>query len=79
MTSQTNPKAQRSFLTTMLSDETARTNLLLGAICIVVLVAMTAMRPNMFLSSYNFESMAFFMPELGILSIAMMIAMLTGG
>ncbi|WP_116086780.1 ABC transporter permease [Tropicimonas sp. IMCC34011] len=55
------------------------TNVQLGAICILVLVAMTAMRPTMFLSSYNFESMAFFMPELGILAIAMMIAMLTGG
>ncbi|MGY6703731.1 ABC transporter permease [Roseinatronobacter sp.] len=31
------------------------------------------------MTSYNFESMAFFMPELGILAIAMMIAMLTGG
>ncbi|MDT0682162.1 ABC transporter permease [Roseicyclus sp. F158] len=55
------------------------TNVQLGVICILVLVAMTVMRPNMFLSSYNFESMAFFMPELGILAIAMMIAMLTGG
>ena len=79
MTSQTKPEPRGSILSGMLSYDTARTNLLLGAICIVVLVAMTAMRPNMFLSSYNFESMAFFMPELGILSIAMMIAMLTGG
>ncbi|WP_223814444.1 ABC transporter permease [Roseicitreum antarcticum] len=63
----------------MLSDETTRTNLLLAVVCLLVLVLMTAMRPTMFMSSYNFESMAFFMPELGILSIAMMIAMLTGG
>ncbi|SDX09145.1 ABC transporter permease [Roseicitreum antarcticum] len=79
MTSQTDPRAQRPFLTRMLSDETTRTNLLLAVVCLLVLVLMTAMRPTMFMSSYNFESMAFFMPELGILSIAMMIAMLTGG
>lgn len=79
MTSQNDSGAPRSFLAQMLSDETARTNLLLAGICLLVLVVMTALRPTMFMSSYNFESMAFFMPELGILSIAMMIAMLTGG
>ena len=57
----------------------ADTNVQLGVICLLILATMTALRPQMFLSSYNFESMAFFMPELGILSIAMMIAMLTGG
>lgn len=55
------------------------TNVQLGVICLLILVSMTALRPQMFLSAYNFESMAFFMPELGILSVAMMIAMLTGG
>lgn len=57
----------------------ADTNVQLGVTCLLILATMTALRPQMFLSSYNFESMAFFMPELGILSIAMMIAMLTGG
>lgn len=61
------------------TSEAARTNLQLAAVCVIILIAMTALRPTMFLSSYNFESMAFFMPELGILSVAMMIAMLTGG
>ena len=55
------------------------TNVQLGVICLLILAVMTALRPQMFMSSYNFESMAFFMPELGILSVAMMIAMLTGG
>ncbi|WP_078520571.1 MULTISPECIES: ABC transporter permease [unclassified Thioclava] len=62
-----------------LKGEAAQTNVMLAVTCVLVLIAMTALRPSMFLSSYNFESMAFFMPELGILSIAMMIAMLTGG
>lgn len=54
------------------------TNIQLFVVCIVVLVAMTLANPR-FLTPYNFESMAFFLPELGILSIAVMIAMLTGG
>ncbi|AXC48999.1 ABC transporter permease [Paracoccus suum] len=53
-------------------------NLQLALVCILIMVVMTVMNPR-FLTAYNFESMAFFLPELGILSIAMMIAMLTGG
>lgn len=45
----------------------------------VVFVAMTWLNPDKFLRYYNFESISYIMPELGILSIAMMIAMLTGG
>lgn len=51
----------------------------LALICLLVFVAMTILAPGKFLTAYNFESMAFFMPELGILSVAMMLAMLTGG
>ena len=54
------------------------TNLQLALVCIAVLIAMSFANPR-FLNAYNFESMAFFLPELGILSIAVMIAMLTGG
>ena len=61
-----------------LAGRAGATNLQLLAVCVVVLVAMTLANPR-FLTAYNFESMAFFLPELGILSIAMMIAMLTGG
>ncbi len=63
----------------LLLRSSGNTNVQLGVICLLILAVMTALRPDMFLSSYNFESMAFFMPELGILSVAMMIAMLTGG
>lgn len=54
------------------------TNIQLLLVCFVVLIAMSFANPR-FLNPYNFESMAFFLPELGILSIAVMIAMLTGG
>lgn len=54
------------------------TNLQLLLVCFVVLIAMSLLNPR-FLNPYNFESMAFFLPELGILSVAVMIAMLTGG
>ncbi len=54
------------------------TNLQLLLVCIAVLITMSFANPR-FLNAYNFESMAFFLPELGILSIAVMIAMLTGG
>lgn len=48
-------------------------------ITILVFAAMSWLNPDKFLRYYNFESISYIMPELGILSIAMMIAMLTGG
>lgn len=71
--------AKAAGLRRFLFQASADTNVQLGIICILIVVVMTALRPQMFLSAYNFESMAFFMPELALLSIAMMIAMLTGG
>lgn len=58
--------------------DTGATNASLGIVCIVILVVMALMNPA-FLTAYNFESMGFFMPELGLLALAMMVAMLTGG
>lgn len=46
---------------------------------ILIFAVMTALSPDKFLRYYNFESIAYVFPELGLLSIAMMIAMLTGG
>ena len=40
---------------------------------------MSALEPHKFLRYYNFESISFIFPELGIVAIAMMLAMLTGG
>lgn len=48
-------------------------------ITVGIFVVMSALNPEKFLRYYNFESIAFSFPELGLLSIAMMIAMLTGG
>ena len=45
----------------------------------VVFVVMSALSPDKFLRYYNFESISFTLPELGLLSIAIMVAMLTGG
>jgi simple sugar transport system permease protein len=48
-------------------------------LAIVVFILMSAVNPGKFLTLRNFESMCFQFPEFGLLSIAMMIAMLTGG
>ncbi len=46
---------------------------------VLIFAIMTALSPDKFLRYYNFESITYIFPELGLLSIAMMIAMLTGG
>lgn len=45
----------------------------------VIFLVMSALEPHKFLRYYNFESISFIFPELGIVAIAMMLAMLTGG
>ena len=51
----------------------------LVVITALVFVVMSALSPEKFLRYYNFESISFTLPELGLLSIAIMVAMLTGG
>ena len=46
---------------------------------VLIIAVMTWLSPNKFLNLYNFESLSFLFPELGILAIAMLVAMLTGG
>ena len=46
---------------------------------LLIFAAMSLLNPDKFLRYYNFESITYIFPELGLLSIAMMIAMLTGG
>lgn len=48
-------------------------------ITLFIFAAMSLVSPDKFLRYYNFQSISFMFPELGLLSIAMMIAMLTGG
>ncbi len=45
----------------------------------LIFVAMSLLDPQKFLRPYVFESITYVAPELGLLSIAMMLAMLTGG
>ena len=46
---------------------------------ILIFVGMALLNPQKFLRPYVFESITYLAPELGLLSIAMMLAMLTGG
>lgn len=51
----------------------------LGMIMVLSFVLMTILAPGQFLRIGNLQGMAFQLPELGVLSIAMMVVMLTGG
>lgn len=53
--------------------------LILIIVLAVFILAMAGVNGSQFFKIQNIQSMAFQMPELGILSLAMMIAMLTGG
>ncbi|MFC3127667.1 ABC transporter permease [Pseudoroseomonas globiformis] len=46
---------------------------------LIIFAGMAALNPERFLRPYVFESITFIAPELGLLAIAMMVAMLTGG
>jgi simple sugar transport system permease protein len=51
---------------------------LLG-LALAVLVLFSALSPNVFFSVINFQTIGFAVPEIGLLSLAVMVAMLTGG
>src|ERR1700712_90443 len=51
----------------------------LVALTILIFAVMAVLNPQKFLRPYVFESITYVAPELGLLSIAMMLAMLTGG
>ncbi|WP_428375422.1 ABC transporter permease [Lichenicoccus sp.] len=51
----------------------------LAILTVVIFVVMATLNPHKFLRPYIFESITYEAPELGLLSIAMMLAMLTGG
>src|SRR5699024_9103596 len=48
-------------------------------ITLLIFVVMSVLSPDKFFTYYNFQSISFMFPELGLLSIAMMLTMLTGG
>jgi simple sugar transport system permease protein len=51
----------------------------LSALALAVLVLFSALSPNIFFSIINFQTIGFAVPEVGLLSLAVMVAMLTGG
>lgn len=59
----------------LLSSEIGR----LAVLTLLIFVVMAALDPTRFLTLANFSSMAFQFPEFAILSLAMMLAMMTGG
>ncbi|MFT3688435.1 ABC transporter permease [Paenirhodobacter sp.] len=73
----TAPTETRPLIQRLLGRDAAVAQLIV--ITVLIFAVMTALNPDKFLRYYNFESISYIMPELGILSIAMMIAMLTGG
>jgi simple sugar transport system permease protein len=56
-----------------------RTLVTLGVIFVVVAVLMWVISPDRFLSAANLQSMAYQIPILGLFSLAMTVAMITGG
>lgn len=48
-------------------------------ITLLIFGVMSVLSPDKFFTYYNFQSISFMFPELGLLSIAMMLTMLTGG
>ena len=46
---------------------------------LITFILFSAFSPNIFFSPQNFRSMAYQVPEIAILSIAVMLSMLTGG
>lgn len=58
---------------------TQRNKLGLLALLVVLIVAFSAMLPGTFLRITTFQSMMFQLPELGLLSLAMMVPLVSGG
>jgi len=54
-------------------------NLTFIVLLVVVFIVLSILRPTKFLSSTNLQQMAFQIPEFGVLALAMMVAMLSGG
>ena len=52
---------------------------MLGALILLAVVAFSALAPSSFLSGNTIRAIAFQMPELGILALAMMIPLMSGG
>ena len=51
----------------------------MAGLTVLIFLVMAALNPEKFLRTYVFESITYVAPELGLLSVAMMLTMLTGG
>jgi simple sugar transport system permease protein len=69
--------AKRTSLSDLLGRDPTVT--MLGALIVLALVCFSALAPARFLSGDTLRAMAFQMPELGILALAMMIPLMSGG
>ena len=77
MTAQTAPAKTASVSRRLLRDHETVIQLLV--VTLLIIAVMGWLSPTKFLRYYTFESITFTVPELALLSIAIMIAMLTGG
>ncbi len=72
-------KKKLSLLLRIKPESECRDVLALSGILLLTFLLMWAMNPVCFLAANNIKSMAFQLPELGFLSLAMMVTMVTGG
>lgn len=70
---------QRSLLNIRSLYQKDPTLSILGIAFVIIIILLLIFFPGQVLTAYNFQSMAFQLPELGILSLAIMITMLSGG
>src|SRR5215813_7324730 len=71
------PKASRPRFASLLPSDPTIT--MLGALVVGAVIVFGALTPSRFLSGDTVRAMAFQMPELGILSLAMMVPLMSGG
>ena len=69
--------AKRTSLADLLGRDPTVT--MLGALVVLAVVFFSVLAPSRFLSGETLRAMAFQMPELGILALAMMIPLMSGG
>jgi len=70
------PPTRPSFIDWFGRDPTVT---MLGVLIVLAVIFFGAMAPSRFLSGETLRAMAFQMPELGILALAMMIPLMSGG
>src|SRR5258707_12643466 len=70
------PASRPSFMDWLTQDPTVT---MLGALIVLAVIFFSALAPSLFVSGETLRAMAFQMPELGILALAMMIPLMSGG